>query len=439
MKRRILSLALAGVVALGMLGGCGKKEETPAGTDGQTTGAAAAGDTTQAASGEVKTLDMFWFADGAETDAMKKLIAEYEELNPDIRINLLEVPFAEMENKIMMSVSGGEAPALSRTTETIISAVHEAPLDLGDYVDREEFLSQFMPSIENYYVVNGKICAAPTDVTANGMIYNKTAFEKAGVEVPTDPDDVWTWDEFVEAVKKVMQDGGVQYGLVIDNPTHRWATIMYQFGGHFLSEDGPDFNRQENIDAINFTKKLFDDGIIPKSTWLGGEDPNNMFRSGQVAVHLSGNWMLTNYHDNIKDFEWGVTYMPKQKNRSSVPGGKQLAAFKDTGVEQEAVDFIQFVTSKEANEQYCRESLFLSPRLDNAEIEYPFGEEYFAVFANELANTVPDASYDMGYPGFTGKINPSQKEGMFEVIAGNKTAEEHVKEIDELAAEVFQK
>lgn len=57
MKRRILSLALAGVVALGMLGGCGKKEETPAGTDGQTTGAAAAGDTTQAASGEVKTLD----------------------------------------------------------------------------------------------------------------------------------------------------------------------------------------------------------------------------------------------------------------------------------------------------------------------------------------------------------------------------------------------
>ena len=61
------------------------------------------------------------------------------------------------------------------------------------------------------------------------------------------------------------------------------------------------------------------------------------------------------------------------------------------------------------------------------------------MFANELANTVPDASYDMGYPGFTGKINPSQKEGMFEVIAGNKTAEEHVKEIDELAAEVFQK
>lgn len=424
--RRSTLLVLAGALAAGMLCGCGQKTEAP--------------ETAETAnnSGETKTLDMFWFADGAETESMQKIIAEYEELNPDIKINLLEVPFAEIENKIMMSVSGGEAPALSRVSESTISAVHEATLDLSEYVEREDFLSQFTPSIESYYVVDGKICAAPTDVTANGMIYNKTAFEKAGVKAPSSPDEIWTWDEFVEAVKKVMKDGGVQYGLVIDNPTHRWSTIMYQFGGHFLSENGPDFERQENIDAINFTKKLFDEGIVPKSTWLGGEDPNNLFRSGQVAVHLSGNWILTNYRDNIKDFEWGVTYMPKQKTRSSVPGAKGLAAFKDTGVEQEAVDFIKFATSKEVNEQYCRESLFLSPRVDSEDIDYPFGKEFFEIFADELANTVPDASFDMGYPGFTGKINPSQKEGMYEVIAGERTAEEHVKEINELAKEVFQ-
>ncbi len=433
MKKKAILLVLT--LTMVLLAGCGKKGEVSKNSEE----AAKTETPAPEASEEVKVLDVFWFADGSETQAMEKLITEYEGLNPGIKVNLLEVPYAEMENKIMMSVSGGEAPALSRTTESILSAVYEATVDLGDYVDdKEEFVGQFLPSIENYYVINGKICAAPTDVTANGMIYNKTAFEKAGVKVPSSPEDIWTWDEFVDALNKVMKDGDVQYGMVIDNPTHRWSTIMYQFGGHFLSKEGPDFDRQENIDAINFTKQLFDEGIIPKSTWLGGEDPNNMFRSGQVAVHLSGNWMLTNYRDNIKDFEWGVTYMPIEKNRSSVPGGKQLAAFKDTGVEKEAVDFIEFVTSKVPNEQYCRESLFLSPRLDNANIEYSFGEEFFAIFANELANTVPDASFDMGYPGFTGKINPTQKEGMYEVIAGNKTAEEHVKEIDELAEEVFQ-
>lgn len=387
---------------------------------------------------EVKTLDMLWFSDGAETDAMLKLIAEYESITPGVKINLLEVPFEDMSQKIMMSVAGGEPPALVRTTEGITSNVNEAYVDIGDYVeDKEALLAQFMSSIQSYFVLNGKICALPTDVTANGMIYNKTAFDKAGVAVPTSPDDIWTWDEFVAAVKTVMEKGGVQYGLVIDNPSHRWSTILYEFGGRFVSPEGPAFNSPEAIAAINLTKSLFDDGVVPKSTWLGGEDPNNLFRSGQVAVHLSGNWMLTNYRDNIKDFEWGVTYNPIQKNRSSVPGGKQLAACAGTGVEQEAVDFIVWVTGQEANKQYCEESLFISPRLDNAVLDYSFGSEYFAIFANELANTVEAAAGDWGFPGLAAKIGTTLTEGMYEVVAGSLDAEELVEEVDALAAELF--
>ena len=387
---------------------------------------------------DVKTLDMLWFSDGAETEAMLKLIAEYEAITPGVKINLLEVPFEDMSQKIMMSVAGGEPPALVRTTEGITSNVNEAYVDIGDYVeDKEALLAQFMTSIQSYFVLNGKICALPTDVTANGMIYNKTAFEKAGVAVPTSPDDIWTWDEFIAAVKTVMEKGDVQYGLVIDNPSHRWSTILYEFGGRFVSPEGPAFNSPEAIAAINMTKSLFDEGIVPKSTWLGGEDPNNLFRSGQVAVHLSGNWMLTNYRDNIKDFEWGVTYNPIQKNRSSVPGGKQLAACANTGVEQEAVDFIVWVTGQEANKQYCEESLFISPRLDNAKLDYSFGSEYFAIFANELANTVEAAAGDWGFPGLAAKIGVTLTEGMYEVVAGSLDAEELVEEVDALAAELF--
>ena len=379
---------------------------------------------------EVKTLDMLWFSDGAETDAMLKLIAEYESITPGVKINLLEVPFEDMSQKIMMSVAGGEPPALVRTTEGITSNVNEAYVDIGDYVeDKEALLAQFMSSIQSYFVLNGKICALPTDVTANGMIYNKTAFDKAGVAVPTSPDDIWTWDEFVTALKTVMEKGGVQYGMVIDNPSHRWSTILYEFGGRFVTPEGPAFNSPEAIAAINLTKSLFDDGVVPKSTWLGGEDPNNLFRSGQVAVHLSGNWMLTNYRDNIKDFEWGVTYNPIQKNRSSVPGGKQLAACANTGVEQEAVDFIVWVTGQEANKQYCEESLFISPRLDNAVLDYSFGSEYFAIFANELANTVEAAAGDWGFPGLAAKIGTTLTEGMYEVVAGSLSAEELVEEL----------
>ena len=410
-------LALAMAFALTACGGSGMSDQ---GTSGSGAGS----------TGEVKEMDMFWFSDGGDTAAMQKLIDQYQTENPNIKINLIEIPFEDIQNKIMVSVSGGTPPALARTTESVTSFINEATIDFADYVDKDELLSQFLPSIHNYFVLNDKVCSVPTDVTANGLIYNKTAFEKAGVSVPTSPDDIWTWEEFEQALKTVMEKGGVQYGLVIDNPTHRWSTILYEFGGSLANENGGNLSSPESLAAIEYTKHLFDEGIVPKSTWLGGEDPNNMFRSGQVAAHLSGNWIFINYRDNITDFEWGVTYLPTEVTRSSVPGGKQLTAFEGSGMEQEAVDFIMWVTAQEQNAQYCEESLLISPRLDNAELNYSFGSEYFAIMANELDNTVPEASFDWGYPNLSAELQTILEEGSSEVINGTMTAQELAAEAD---------
>lgn len=423
------AIVLAGVLLTGCGGGTGNSTDS---TENNGDGAAN--------SGETKELDFLWFADGNETEVMQSLIDEYEAENPEIKINLQEVPFEDMSNKIMMSVSGGEAPALARTTDGIVAQVSEACVDFRDYVeDSDELLSQFMDSIQYQYVVDGKICGLPTEVTANGMIYNKTAFEQAGVEVPSGPDDIWTWEEFTEALTTVVNNSDVKYGMVIDNPTHRWCTMLYEFGGSLITEDGGNLSSPESLACIEFTKKLHDDGLVPQSVWLGGEDPNNMFRSGQVACHLSGTWMMQNYNENIKDFEWGVTYMPIEKTRSSVPGGKNLTAYEGSGYEQEAVDFILWVTAKEQNEKYCVDSLFVSPRLDNANIEYPFGSEYFAIFSDELNHTVDAAAFDWSHADVIAEIGTTLTDDWSAVISGQMTPEEMAAEIDELSNGVMKK
>ncbi|MES9143970.1 extracellular solute-binding protein, partial [Cutibacterium acnes] len=178
---------------------------------------------------------------------------------------------------------------------------------------------------------------------------------------------------------------------------------MYEFGASMLNEDGTKvvINSPEAVKAVEYFKKLHDEKIIPDSVWVGSENPNNLFRTGQVGVHLAGSWMLTNYRDNIKDFEWGVTYLPKEVQRSSVPGGKYIAAFNNSKVEEEAAKFIEYFTSKEVNEKYAKESLFLSPRLDNADIDYAFGKDYFKIFADELAVTDPKAGQDWSHPSLS--------------------------------------
>lgn len=424
--KKLLACMLAACLVLALLAGCsssssGSAAPAAGGTDGQ---APAATDEKEV------VMDMIWWTDGNETVVMQALIDEYHELHPNITINLQEIAFDDLQTKLQMAISGGEAPALSRGTESTVSRMHDAMVDFADYTDVEALKAQYLDSVDYLYKSGDTVVAVPTEVTANGLIYNKTAFEKAGVAVPTGPDDIWTWDEFREALQKVMADGGVKYGLVIDNPSHRWSTMLYEFGGSLSNAEGGNLSSAESLNAIRFTKQLFDDGIAVSSIWLSGEDPNNLFRSGQVAAHLSGTWMIQNYDENIKDFEWGVTYMPIGTTRSSVPGGKNITAFKGTGCEQEAVDFILWVTAQEQNEKYCKECLFVSPRKDNAEIEYPVRAEEFAIFADELANTVPEVGVDFSMPGYAAVGFTDLQNLWPEVLAGKLSPEDMAAEVD---------
>lgn len=418
MKRqtKLVSMGLALALGLAVLPACGADNN--------------ANGSTAPAKKETKKLDFVWFSDGVEGDVTKAIIKDYQDKNPHIQINLIEVPYKDLETKLKMMITGGEPPALSRITN--VSGFKNSLVDLSKYVpNKDQFTGQFVDSVAANYQIDGKVLAAPIDVTANGLIYNKTAFAKAGVSVPTSPDNVWTWPEFNEALKQVMAKGGVKYGMVIDRTAQRWSTLLYQQGGSMLSDDSSKvvLNSPQGVKAVELMAKLHKDKIVPESVWVGSENPNDLFRTGQVAVHFAGSWMMTNYRDNIKDFEWGVTYMPKGEIRSSVPGGKYISAFQNSKVEKEAADFIQYFTSKEVNAKYCMDSLFLSPRKDNAELAYSFGKDYFKIFSNELQASTPKASKDWAHPSLTAAISTDLRDGIVEVIAGKATAQDMLDKI----------
>ncbi|MBB6022295.1 alpha-1,4-digalacturonate transport system substrate-binding protein [Paenibacillus sp. JGP012] len=376
------------------------------------------------ASGKQSTLDFLWFSDGNEGEVVKQIIKDYEQNNSNVKINLIEVGFKDIQTKLKTMLSGGKPPALSRVTDT--GSFANQAVDLTPYVENaEQFEDQFIDSLKPYYVMDNKLVAAPMDVTANGLIYNKTLFDKAGVKVPTSPDDVWTWDEYIAALKQVMAKGGARYGMVWDVTPHRWSTLLYQNGGSILTEDGSAaaINSEAGVRSMEMFKQLHQDGIMPESVWLGGENPNNLFRSGTVATHWAGNWMINNYKD-ITDFEWGVTYMPKGTQRSSVPGGKFLMAFKGSGQEQEAAKFIEYLTSKEVNSKYNQESLFMSPRKDSAKLNYEFGKEMFEVFSDELKNSSPLAASDWSKQTLISKISTDLKNNIMDVLSDKATPQQ---------------
>lgn len=384
---------------------------------------------------EVK-IDIVWYNNATESESLKKIIENYKQQNSNVTFNIIEVPYSDMVTKIKMMVAGGDPPELARVTGP--NELKDSLLDLSEYVDREAFLDQFIEVAQPYAQYDGKLVAAPIDTTANGLIYNKDLFDKAGVSVPTSPDEVWTWEEFADALKQVMEKGGARFGLSFDFSTHRFSTLIYQAGGQIFNDqnNGMAINTPEFIRTLKYFKQLHDEKIIPESIWLGGENPNNLFRTGQTAVHFSGNWMLSNYRDNL-DFNWGVTYLPKDKTRSSVGGGNMMVAFKDTGNEKEAVDFLQFFISQEQNALFSEENLLLSSRKDNGNLNYEFGSDMFKIFADELAVTPQAAGRDWSSVHMA-PFGSEYKATIVSVLRGEISPEDAAQHLESFGNEVIE-
>lgn len=323
-------------------------------------------------------------------------LAEMYTEETGIPIEVIEIPYSDLPAKLANMIRAGNSPNVVRTTSLL--GFEDFLLDLTGTFDESIILPARLPSSK----YNGKLVALPSNVTANGMLYNKSAFEAAGVDVPTGADDLWSWNEFVEAVQKVTAMTDVEYPLVWDHSQHRYATLLYQFGGSFYSEDLTKVRiaNDKALKSLEFFLSLFDDGVMPKSVWVGSEDPSAMFKTGQVAVHMSGNWKVSDYNENIKDFEWGAVRMPYQERRSSVLGGNYVIGVTDTGLEQETKDFLTWFYSPDVYTKYCEMNLYLPGRTG---IVPDYSVPSLAVFADELENTPAVAGTDWStgskYPG----------------------------------------
>ena len=380
-------------------------------------------------------LQVLWFSDFEEGKSFLSIARLYEEQNPNVHIELIEVPFNEIEGRLRNMIVGKKPPALARLVN--LGPFQNQLLDLAQYIG-PEFENNFNDGLR--FVFDGKILAAPLDLTANGIIYNRTLFAQAGVSVPQNENEIWTWEQWHDAMVRVVNNSDATYGLVYDRSPHRFSTLLYQAGASMLTPDlrASNFNTPEMYRAVSFFKQLHDEGLIPAGVWLGAENPNNLFRTGRVAMHFAGSWMLANYKNEITDFEWGFAYAPREARRSSTPGGKYLAAFQGTGVETEAARFIEWMSRPENNAVFMLDNNFISQVRGNEELDYEFGAEYFQIFASDLAASGPQPGLEWGFQEFTGRVQTDMRERLAEVLAGNITIEQYLSIMDDVATKALE-
>jgi alpha-1,4-digalacturonate transport system substrate-binding protein len=368
-----------------------------------------------------KTLTYVYFTDGPDEQATRSLLAKFER-ETGAKVNLQILPFDDLQNSIQARLSGGNAPDVARTND--IHPFRDDLLDLSQYFGKD-YANQFLAGpTTGARGPNGELLAVPSDLTMNGPFVNVDQFKKAGVPLPT-PDKPWTFDGMIKAAEQVQRANKTEFAIAIDKSGHRVSTVLSEFGTTLIGKDG-----KESLDpakaqkAIGELTDLMRQDKMSRDFWLESgskyKGANDMFLAGAVPVYVSGNWQVSQFAKAAK-FKWAAVPNPCAERCGGFPGGKFMAAFRESKNPALAAYFVKWMNTAENQEAMDRAALFLPTRRDLADrgIDYPERNDDMKVFLGDIAKTPADAYTTVASPAFNGSATALVDE-MSKVVAGKE-------------------
>jgi alpha-1,4-digalacturonate transport system substrate-binding protein len=330
-----------------------------------------------------------WYSDGVEGDVMRDLLDAFEADNADIKVILDVVPYGTIRDNLRVQVEAGEAPDMARITDFGGMA--------GFYLDLRPLLSD--PSILESNFSPAVLAAFRTGDDDNGLygfsdslsvtapFINRTLFEQAGIDVPSDVKDDVSWEEWTEVLTQVAEATGVDYAVAIDNKGHRFAGPAMSMGATFFNEDGDfDLADDEGFRAMaEIVKGWHDNQLTPPEVWLGSGGQytaaNEFFTNVQVVMYFSGSWQIGRFSNEVGDaFDWAVVPNPTGPGGSTgVAGGAGIVGFAQTEHPEEVARVMEYLLQPEVYGEYSARSLFIPAHAAVVEMGVDFDTEDVSV------------------------------------------------------------
>ncbi len=269
------------------------------------------------------------------------------------------------------------------------------------------YSNDFNQAIWKSVTYEGKPYAMPQHTDTMAIFYNVNMFKKAGIEVPKNLNESWTWDEFMNLSRKIKKSGVAKYPFAMawQNSAYRWMWFLFQRGGQLLTDDlkKPMINNAAGIETISWNQSWFKENLVPPSTSIkSNETVESLFANKTISMMLDGDWLIPYLKDNMKD-PWNVTYMVKDKQMASDLGGNAIAATKSTKNPELAADFLKFLGSPEQMKQFCETVQFIPVRkkLVQQGLDYKLRPDAMEVFVKQSTTVPQQMAQEQTIPKFS--------------------------------------
>lgn len=391
-------------------------------------------------SGQTTIEFVYWAAAGGEEKGFNDLVAEFEEQNPDIKVKKSQVPppnQGDYYTKLQTRMGGNDSPDVFRVQYQKIGefASKGALLDLTDILEKDK--DKFNSSLLTAVTYEGKIYGLPHHTDTLAVFYNKTYLDELGIKAPETLEDAWTWEELSDIAKKIKEKGLAPNGLASNtsaSSAYRTLPFFFQNGASLLTDDLKKSNvtTPEAIETLTYLQTMYTNYMSKGNSMKGSDDATMLFTSGNAGLLINGNWMIPKFESDMKDYEWGVTYMPVKEAAASDLGGNGLAIPENSKQADAAKKFVTFMGEKENMKKFVEQGLFLPGRTDvTGPFKYAIEKPEMMELFIEQSQTVPEnLAKTVTTPEFS-KINQALGDSIEELYTQGKSPEAVAKELEE--------
>ncbi|MEG4339324.1 ABC transporter substrate-binding protein [Microcoleus sp. D3_18_C2] len=292
----------------------------------------------------------------------KPFVKEFEQKNPDIRINLIEGPFDSnlIENLYTSAFLLGDSPYDIINMDIVWVPKFAAAGWVSDLTDRipPEQLSKFIQGNVEGGRYRGKLYRIPHASDAGMLYYRKDILEQAKIPAPK------TFEEMVKISQNLQKQGKATWGYLWQGKQYEGVSAMFVevlsgFGGFWANpqtfEVGLD--KPEAIKAVEFLKNTIASGISPPGvTTYGEEETRLLFQNGQALFLRNWPyvWKLANAEGSNVRGKIAIEPMLSSIGQTggSCLGGWGWGIAKTSKHPEQAWKAIQYLTSEETQRKF---------------------------------------------------------------------------------------
>lgn len=303
-----------------------------------------------------------------EIQAYQQVLRVFQERNPGIQVEYINIPSNEYLAKITAMMAAGSPPDVFFINNIDFPGLASRgvlkPLD--PFIQRDKYpTGDIFPGILKAFQWEGAQYGLPRDVSNLVVFYNRDLLRKAGLP---DPKPDWTWDDFLRYAKAltVEKDGKrVQWGVSFQTFYLFWEPWVWSAGGRFYSPDHSKFllNSPSSLEGLQFYLDLrYKHHVAPTPEEAQDRGAFTMFLNGQTGMIVDGRWRVPTLKARAK-FDFDVVPFPRGKAGSIVDidgSGWVMAA--GTRNPEAAWKLLSFLAGPEASQIFTKTGLIIPAR-----------------------------------------------------------------------------